>query len=189
MKDFDDRIDRLLGLNMVPVTVERPFKDKPGSLQLWMEETETVKALGPRIAERTRARPGEWNRNAYIQRVFDDLLANEDRNANNILVTLDGRMILIDHSRAFRTARRYVRNLVFGPRGLMKAPDGSPYLFRTLPKAFVAGVRGLDAAGIRGAIGTALKEDEIDAVLARKALVLKEIDAMIAKDGEDKVLY
>lgn len=183
------RLDRLLGLNMTPVTIERPFKDKPGSLQLWMDDTATVKSLGPKIAERTRDRSIEWNRLAYVQRVFDDLLANEDRNANNILVTLDGRMILIDHSRAFRTARRYLRNLVFGPQGLMKAPDGSPYLFKTLPRAFVERIRGLDAARIRGTVGTALTEAEIEAVLARKTLVLREVEAMIAKGGENQVLY
>lgn len=183
------RLDRLLGLNMTPVTIERPFKDKPGSLQLWMEDTATVKSLGPKIAERTRDRSIEWNRLAYVQRVFDDLLANEDRNANNILVTLDGRMILIDHSRAFRTSRRHARNLVFGPEGLMKAPDGSPYLFKTLPRAFVERIRGLDEARIRETVGTILTGSEIEGVLARKVLVLREVEAMIAKSGENQVLY
>jgi hypothetical protein len=183
------RLDRLLGQNMVPVTVERPYKDKPGSLQLWAEGTETVKSLGPKIADRTRDRSIEWNRLAFVQRVFDDLLANEDRNANNILVTADARMLLIDHSRAFRTARPYLRKLVFGPDGLMKAPDGSPYLFKTLPRAFVERIRGLDAARIREAVGTTLTNEEIEAVLARKALVLREVESMIAKNGENQVLY
>lgn len=183
------RFDRMLGLNMVPVTVERPFKDKPGSLQLWMEGTETLKSIGPKINDRTRDRSREWNRLAYVQRVFDDLLANEDRNANNILVTADTRMILIDHSRAFRTGRTYTRNLIFGPEGRMKAPDGSPYLFKTLPRAFVGRIRGLEAAQIREAVGTTLSDSEIEAILARKVLVLREIDALIAQSGEDQVLY
>ena len=50
------RFDRMLGLNMVPVTIERPFKDKPGSLQIWMEGTETLKVVGPKI-ERPDPRP------------------------------------------------------------------------------------------------------------------------------------
>jgi hypothetical protein len=183
------RLDRLLGLDMVPVTVERRHKNRPGSLQLWMDGTDTVKALGPKIAERTRDRSIEWSRLAYVQRVFDDLLANEDRNANNILVTEDARMLLIDHSRSFRTARRYARNLVFGPDGLMKAPDGSPYLFKTLPRTLVERIRDLDASRIGEAVGDRLTRAEIAAVLARKALVLKEVEAMIARDGEARVLY
>jgi len=183
------RFDRLLGLNMVPVTVERTHhKDQPGSLQLWIEG-ETLKAVGPRISERTRDRAVEWNRCAYVQRAFDNLLANEDRNANNILVTEDTRMILVDHSRAFRTGRKYTRSLIFGPDGLMKAPDGAPYLIKTLPRAFVERIRGLEAARIREAVGTALTDAEIEAVLVRKALVLREIDDLIARDGEDRVLY
>lgn len=182
------RFDRLLGLNMVPVTVERPHKDQPGSLQLWVEG-ETLKAVGPQITERTRDRSVEWNRCAYVQRVFDNLLANEDRNANNILVTADTRMVLVDHSRAFRTGRTYARNLIFGPEGLMKAADGAPYLIKTLPRAFVGKIRELDAARIREAVGTTLTDSEIQAVLARKVLILREIDAMIARSGEDQVLY
>lgn len=183
------RLDRMLGLNMVPVTVERPYKDKPGSLQLWVEGTETLKALGPKIEERTRDRSTAWNRCAYVQRVFDDLLANEDRNANNILVTADARMILVDHSRAFRTGRAYTKNLIFGPEGMMKGPNGGPILFKTLPRAFVEKIRGLDAPKIRLAVGTTLTDAEIEAVLARKVLVLREIDELIARNGEDQVLY
>jgi hypothetical protein len=42
-----------------------------------------------------------WNRQAYRQRVFDNLIANIDENAGNILLDPAWNMILIDHSRAF----------------------------------------------------------------------------------------
>ena len=71
----------------------------------------------------------------------------------------------------------------------MKGPDGSPYLFKTLPRAFVGRVRELDAARIRAAVGTTLTDAEIEAVLARKVLVVREIDDLIARNGEDQVLY
>jgi hypothetical protein len=98
-------------------------------------------------------------------------------------------MILSDHSRSFGTSRRTTRSLVFGPGGLMKAPDGTDYLFKTLPRAFVERIRCLDAARIREAVGPVLTESEIEAILARKILVLREIDSMIARSGEDQVLY
>jgi hypothetical protein len=183
------RIDRLLGLNMVPPTVERPLDDRPGSLQLWVDGTASVKAIGPKISERSREQAGIWNRSAYIERAFDDLIANEDRNANNILATADWKMVLIDHSRAFRASRRFTRSLIFGPEGLMKSADGSPYLIKSLPRAVYEKIRSLDGARIRGTVATYLTEAEIEAVLARKALVLREIEALIAKNGEDQVLY
>ena len=183
------RIDRLLGLIKVPPTVDRPYKGRPGSLQLWVDGTASLKAMGAKMSERPPEKVRMWNQSAFIQRVFDDLIANEDRNANNILVTGDWQMVLIDHSRTFRYSRRYTRNLIFGPGGLMKAADGSPYLFKMLPRTFVVRIRALDADRIREAVGAFLTGEEIDAILARKALVLKEIEAMIALSGEDAVLY
>lgn len=38
----------------------------------------------------------------HIMRVFDELIANFDRNAGNILWSSDGKMWLIDQRRAFR---------------------------------------------------------------------------------------
>ena len=35
-------------------------------------------------------------------RVFDELIANTDRNVGNLLWTTDGKMWMIDHTRAFR---------------------------------------------------------------------------------------
>jgi hypothetical protein len=45
--------------------------------------------------------PLEWAKQTCRQRVFDNLIANIDRNAGNILVDGQWNMILIDHSRAF----------------------------------------------------------------------------------------
>jgi hypothetical protein len=42
---------------------------------------------------------------------------------------------------------------------------------------------------LSGADGTTLTKEEVDGVLARKALVLREVEAMIAESGESRVLY
>ena len=47
--------------------------------------------------------PAAWAKEACRQRVFDNLIANIDDNAGNILVDAEWNMILIDHSRAFAT--------------------------------------------------------------------------------------
>ena len=90
-------LDRLLGLDMVPVTVERRVDGDRASVQLWVDRTRLLSEVG---AE-TPPRPLEWARQVRRQRLFDALIANIDRNAGNMLVDEDWNMILIDHSRAF----------------------------------------------------------------------------------------
>lgn len=90
-------LDRLLGLDMVPVTVERRVHGKGASAQLWLDGCRLLKSAGGETPRRAR----EWGRQVCRQRIFDALIANIDRNAGNMLVDEDWNMILIDHSRAF----------------------------------------------------------------------------------------
>jgi hypothetical protein len=61
--------------------------------------------------------------------------------------------------------------------------------FRQLPRSFVEKVKALDFDSIKNAVGPYLTDDEINAVLARKKLLLAEIEEMIEEMGEDMVLY
>jgi hypothetical protein len=90
-------LDRILRLDMVPVTVERRIEGDPASVQLWIDRTRLLSEVGAEVPPR----PYEWARQVRRQRVFDALIANIDRNAGNMLVDEDWKMILIDHSRAF----------------------------------------------------------------------------------------
>jgi hypothetical protein len=89
-------LDRILGLDMVPVTVERRMDDQQASVQLWVEGR-----VLSEIGRQAPPRPAHWSRQVRRQRVFDALIANIDRNAGNILVDDAWNMTLIDHSRAF----------------------------------------------------------------------------------------
>lgn len=183
------RVDVLLGLDMVPPTAERRFQGRPGSIQLWMDGTETLKARTARGAGVPGSGTEVWNRKAYLQRAFDSLIANDDRNANNILVDAEGRMMLIDHSRAFRTVKPFAERLVFGAGGLMRNPDGSPYPFPKLPRAFVDRLRSLDAKSVKAAVKASLTAKEIEALLKRRDLILEEVEALVREKGEAEVLY
>lgn len=183
------RVDVLLGLDMVPPTAERRFQGRPGSIQLWMDGTETLKARTARGAGVPGSGSEAWNRKAYLQRAFDSLIANDDRNANNILVDAEGRMMLIDHSRAFRTVKPFAERLVFGAGGLMRNPDGSPYPFLKLPRAFVDKLRSLDAKSVKAAVKASLTAKEIEALLKRRDLILEEVEALVREKGEAEVLY
>jgi hypothetical protein len=94
-------LDRLLGLDMVPVTVERRVGSDLASAQLWVEGCKLLKD----VDQKACPRPIEWAKQVCRQRVFDNLVANIDRNAGNMLVDGEWNIILIDHSRAFASDR------------------------------------------------------------------------------------
>jgi hypothetical protein len=178
------RIDKLLGLGMVPPTVERRFQGDRGSCQYWVDD---CISLGERDEKGLKMPPAKvffWNRATYLQRLFDNLIANEDRHKNQILITKDWRMILIDHSRSFRTAGKFVKSLLFSA----KSPEG-PMLMSELPLAVYDKVKALDFATIRQAVGPYLTDEEIRAVLMRRDLVRAEIDRLVKVNGKDKVFY
>jgi len=178
------KLDQLLGLNMVPPTVERSYRMSKGSLQLWVEleisELERVEQDIP-IPEDIF---NSWLKIIYLARAFDSLIANVDRTQQNIRYTKDWRLILIDHSRSFRDNRVYTDQLLYGKYGMRNKMG-----FLKLPRIFVKRLRSLDDERIKKAVGSYLSFSERKAVLKRKKLLLKEIDEMIKEKGEDKVLY
>ncbi|MBM3311356.1 MAG: hypothetical protein FJY80_07595 [Candidatus Aminicenantes bacterium] len=183
------RLDRLLGLDLVPPTVERRVKGEKGSLQLWVDGTLSLKKkTGDGTAVPADKAPA-WNRLAFLQRAFDSLIGNEDRNANNILVTEDWRMLLIDHSRSFRTKKTFISQLIFGERGLFRAPDGSPYPIVPLPRVFYEKLKALDETRVREAVRPYLTKSEVVAVVLRAGVLVKEIEDVARLRGEAAALY
>jgi hypothetical protein len=83
-------LDRLLGLDMVPPTVERRVERNLVSVQLWVENCRPL----VKVDQSQRPDTVAWNHQVYRQRVFDSLIANIDENAGNILVDPAWNMIL-----------------------------------------------------------------------------------------------
>jgi hypothetical protein len=181
-------MDKLLELYLVPPTVEREFKGKKGSLQFWVQVQFSELTVFEQKIGIPRSKFNNKENMKYLTRAFDSLIGNDDRTQQNILYTKDWRTILIDHSRAFRSSKKYTKKLMYGAKGLKKA-GGRPQLFRRLPRAFVEKVKALNYDDIKNAVGSYLKEKEIRAILIRKELLLKEIEEMVKEQGEDKVLY
>jgi hypothetical protein len=177
-------LDKHLGLGLVPPTVERVFRDEKGSCQFWIDDSMTLQARDEKRIKMPLIKVFGWNRATYLQRLWDNLIANEDRHAKQILITPDWRMVLIDHSRSFRTSGRFTKTLLYSAR----SPDG-PKLMSELPRAVVERVRALDLETVRAVAGKYLSEAEARAVIVRRDLVLQEIDRIIRANGEDKVLY
>jgi hypothetical protein len=98
-------LDRMLGIGIVPVTVERVIDGRKGSLQFWLDGLYNVITL----------RHNNIDYNGYcdlaeqvnFMDTFDYLIANEDRNQSNIMYSLsDFQVWFIDHSKSFSTSTR-----------------------------------------------------------------------------------
>ena len=62
-----------------------------------MDEGDRLKKkIGPPDLQR-------WNASMQMVRLFDQLIANTDRNLGNLIITNDWSIWAIDHTRAFRT--------------------------------------------------------------------------------------
>ncbi|MDQ3346812.1 MAG: phosphatidylinositol 4-kinase [Acidobacteriota bacterium] len=88
-------LDKLLGMGMVPVAVEKRWKHEIAAAILWVAPVNSWKSV------QARPKPEKWNRQAVIMKMFDNLICNKDRNLGNLLVDDDWNVFLIDHSRAF----------------------------------------------------------------------------------------
>ena len=178
------RLDRYLGVNMVPPTVERTFRGEPGSCQLWIHaRMDLIKKDIDEISvppDRLR----QWNLATYLQRAFDNLIANLDRHQGNILITDDWGLVLIDHSRAFGTSRKLVDQLIY-----TENHRHGPRVMKKLPCDFVRKLDALDSETLQGIVGGYLTQQEIEAVLARRVLILEAIEELVSRRGEESVLY
>lgn len=153
------RIDRLLGLGMIPTTVERRYEGRIGSFTWWVDDVlmdEQQRYRGKRRAPNTE----DWNQQMWTTRLFDQLIANADRNLGNLLIDRGWNIWMIDHSRAFRMNTT--------PR----SPDNLSKVERTL----LDRLRRLDREALRQAAGAHLTGGEIDALLARRDYIVSHFE-------------
>ena len=126
------RLDKYLELNMVPPTVEKRFHGDRGSCQLWVETEMSYKNMMENKIKTPSYKVFHFNRAVYLLWAFDNLIANEDRHMGNIRITEDWRVILIDHSRSFRSSKKFTKELIYTE----KHKEG-PKVMKQLPRAFV----------------------------------------------------
>ncbi len=152
-------LDKLLGLGMVPVTVERKVDGSVGAACMWVSPTESFRDLGgvpaPPPAETER-----WNWQLTRAKMFDLLINNLDPNLGNWLVDPAWNIILIDHSRAFTTRRGKVHELT----------RVDPALWERMKQ--------LDEATLTQALGQWLGKKQIRALLKQRERMQKELDQL-----------
>ena len=164
-------IDRIIGLHMVPATVERTHQGKTGSLQWWVT---SMMSEADRLKKQVAPKDQEaWTRVYLKMELFDQLIYNVDRHLNNILVTEDFDLRLIDHSRSFRAYRE------------LKDPKKLPRFSQSL----LDGLQKLEYQDLRKKIGRYLLDNQISTMLARRDAILALAKRLVAEKGEAAVIY
>jgi len=178
-------LDKQLGLNMIPPIVVKRFREDKGCCSLDYGNTITLRQkIEQDLKPSSGAQMASLNRATYLQRAFDNLIANADRNQGDVLYTNDWRMLLIDHSRAFYTSKKYTNKLLFDENS-----KPTPKPMRSLPRSFVEKLKSLNFETIKETVGEYLTDKEIEAVLIRRDLIMDNLDKRIGKLGEAAVLY
>src|SRR5262245_55698541 len=162
---------KMLQLNMVPPYVERRYGGEPASLSWWvsdamMERDRVQKKIEP-------PEPRRWNDEMQAARLFRELIGDSDFNQPNTLITKDWRVWMIDFTRSFRLAKT------------LQHPEQLARADRTM----LARLRALNRDEMRKNLGKWLTNLEIDAVLARRDVLVGLLDKYIAARGEAAVLY
>ena len=162
----------LLGIDNVPMSVERRVNGKPAAVTWWVDDVAMTEE-GRRKKSAEDPNPQRFAHYQYRQRVFDELIQNRDRNQGNTLYTTDWMTWMIDHTRAFR----------------LNKDLGRPNELIRVERTLYDNLKKLTAAALAEAVGKQLRKAEIEALIARRDAILKVFDARIAKSGEAAVLY
>jgi hypothetical protein len=168
------RLGVMLGLgNMIPMSVERKMPGgKHGSMTWWVDDVLMDEA--ERFMKKTEPpNLDRWNDEMYIVRVFDQLIYNTDRNLQNLLITKDWKIWMIDHTRGFR-----LHTSLAQPKNLVKCE-----------RKLLAALRQLNEESLTREMTPYLTKLEIKGVLGRRDKIVQMFEQLCAQKGEGAVLY
>jgi len=165
-------LDKMLGLGLVPPTVERRIDGRVGSLQMWIEAAMTEDDRKRRDLEAPDA--AAWNAQMHKVRLLHQLTYNTDhRNIRNVLIDPTFRVYAVDSSRAFR-----IQEDLLAPEDLV-----------SFSRAVLERLAALDRPLVDARLGSWLEKRQIDGLLARRDRILALAKVRIAEKGEAAVLY
>lgn len=157
------RLDRLLGLDMVPATVEREVDGEPGSLQFIPEQTrdEAQRMASRRGASAWCPLQDQWG----AMYIFDALVYNPGRSPQNMVYSPDNWQIMLVGNGETMSTRRgrppYLREVAFD-----------------LTDSWVAALSALDDETLEEQFADLLDKRRIDALGRRR----DELLALVAAD-------
>ena len=167
------RLDRLLGLGFVPVTVVRQYRREPAAWTWWVDDL--MFDDRERHERKTPpANPLAWVCQKDVVRFFDQLIYNFDRTLENLLIDEHWQVWMIDHTRSFK---------IF--EDLRNEKD----LPARCERHALAALRRLDRPTLQKSMEGLLNERQIDGLLARRDTIVRFYDDAIAARGDSAVLY
>ena len=161
-------LDRLLEMHMVPPVVERKIDRSDGAMVYWIENIKAWDIKKPPVGPDPK-----WSMQVSRMKMFDQLIANIDRNAGNMLYDEDWHLFLIDHSRAF-IEKKDLKGLA--------APN-------RIDKALWDRMDALTKENLQASLGAWLTPKEIDALLARRDRMREAINKSVATNGAANVFF
>ena len=165
------RLDRILGLGMVPVAVVRDIHAE-GAVIEWISDAETEKSLNER-GERPRGSQQLGPQQA-VMNLFDALIANQDRKPSDQLITPgDWKLHLVDHSRAFQITDEL-------PQDFLDRPV-------SLPRSLLLDLSLLNAESLEETLEGLVSTAQIESLLKRRDRILEKISADREKYGDARV--
>jgi hypothetical protein len=156
---------------MMPVTIERKYEGKTGSLSWWlpvkMDESERLKKkIEPPNLD-------AWNRQFHKMAVFSQLVYDTDRNLGNILISEDWHLWMIDFSRAFRMYYNLEK----------------PETLKRCDRQLLENLRSLDGQEVAARTKYYLTGPEVKGIMARRDKIVAQFEKLIREKGEKRVLY
>ena len=153
------RLDRMIDLQMVPVSVIREVEGEEGNVGAWInnainerDRLEQEVAFGGHCAQDEQYR---------LRFIYDVLIYNEDRNLTNILWTKkDWQLRFIDHSLAFRIDER--------------RPKQYRKIDLRVSDLTAKRLEALTLEDLNRELSPWLHPQQIEAIIARRDLILKE---------------
>jgi hypothetical protein len=153
------RVDRLIGLQMVPVSISRKWKSQPAAFTWWIDDV--MMDEGKRLKDKTQPpNSALWNEQMQMVRVFDQLIYNVDRNMGNLLIGNTWRVWAIDHTRAFRSHEA------------LKSPANVTRCDRQV----VERLKQLNKDVLKKSIGEFVTDYQINGLLARRDRIVELIE-------------
>jgi hypothetical protein len=152
------RIDRLLGLRMVPVTVGRSIDGRPGSAQIFLENAVDLRQieLYPQYDLRESV-----SDQIFDARIFSALMSVVEREeAGKMILPQEGRIAIADNTKAFGT-------------GLELDPEWVPEGCGPLGADLAHSLRSLSKTALVPVVGDYLSSAQIDSMLKRRDLILE----------------
>jgi len=166
------RLGVLLGMDMIPMSVERKVGGKTSAVTWWVDNVQFDEEQ--RLKDQTPPPDQDaWNEQMYVYRVFDQLVYNTDSNLTNLLIDKNWKVWKIDHTRAFR-----LQHTLQGAKNLVKCD-----------RNLLAKMKDLNQETMLKEMQPWCTKDEIKAVLARRDVIVKFFEDEVRKKGEDAVLY